>query len=168
MNTRLYQFEQLLPLHYPLVNKFYKNTGYGGRAGRDELVYILREASAIVAAVRLQPKPDGWLFLRAMCVAPELRGQGAGRQLLRGLNELLTSRPVYCYPFEHLIRFYAAAGFQRVNDERLPEGKPAPGPVTPHFMTEALQRYRQQGRKVCLMVHATGLPALAADREAEP
>ncbi len=159
MNASAYQIEQLPVLQYPLVNKFYKDTGYGGKAGRDELVYVVRGPAAIVAAVRLQPKGNGWLFLRAMCVAPALRGQGVGRLLLQGLGPLLASRPVYCYPFEHLISFYGDGGFRQPGDESLQAG-------VPHFMAEALQRYRQQGRKVCLMVHETGLKSLPLTAEA--
>ncbi|MYM62777.1 GNAT family N-acetyltransferase [Pseudomaricurvus sp. HS19] len=160
MSSNPYHVEQLPVVQYPLVNKFYKDTGYGGNAGREELVYVVRNPGGIVAAVRLQPKSDGWLFLRAMCVAPQLRGQGVGRLLLQGLGELLSSQAVYCYPFDHLVSFYTAGGFQLLDAEQQPAGLQS----LPHFMTEALQRYQQQGRKVCLMVHDTGLQSLTGNR----
>lgn len=136
----MYQFEQLSDLQIPLVNKFYKSARYSSKAGRGEVIFVLKGAQGIVAAVRLQPKAQGWYFLRAMCVAPELRGQGVGHQLLDGMAEFFQVNRVYCYPFDHLEGFYAYAGFRLCVPEESAE-----------FMSEAFYRYTQQGRKICLM-----------------
>lgn len=136
----MYQLEAISELQIPLVNKFYKQCRYSGKAGRGDVLYALKGPDGIVAAVRLEPKMDGWFFLRSMCVAPELRGQGVGTQLLQGIEDFLQAHPCYCYPFDHLQSFYELAGFEL----RSPEQAPA-------FMQEAFYRYIRQGRKIILM-----------------
>ena len=141
MATR-FKLEQLTDVQLPLVNKFYKQARYSSKAGRGETVFVLREASVIVAAVRFEPKRDGWLFLRAMCVLPAKRGQGVGRIFLELLERFLQEHPVYCFPFDHLCEFYGAAGFTQHSVELLPE-----------FVLTPFQRYTQQGRKICVMAN---------------
>lgn len=136
----MYQLESVPELQIPLVNKFYKQCRYSAKAVRGDVVYVLKGREGIVAAVRLEPKADGWYFLRAMCVAPEVRGQGVGSQLLLGLSDFLQHHPCYCYPFDHLQAFYQQAGFTW----RDPEQAPA-------FMRDAFERYTRQGRKIILM-----------------
>ncbi|NIB44434.1 GNAT family N-acetyltransferase [Pseudomaricurvus alkylphenolicus] len=133
--------ELLDELQLPLVNKFYKRCRYSAKAGRGEKVYVLRDQSGIVAAVRLEPKPQGYYFLRSMCVDPALRRQGLGAQLLKALTPLLEQTRCYCYPFDHLQAFYAEAGFEQVPSETMPD-----------FIRDGLLRYRAQGRKILLMV----------------
>ncbi len=141
-----YRAELLAEIQLPLVNKFYKSCRESARAGRGEQVYVVRAREGIVAAVRLQPAADGWHFLRSMCVAPQLRGQGVGRVLLQGLAEFLDTHPSYCFPFAHLHDFYAQAGFRATE----------PGDV-PDFMAAAWQRYVRKGRKIILMTYNAGL-----------
>lgn len=144
-DLRMYQIECVPQLQFPLVNKFYKACHYSGNAGRGDTVFALRSAQGIVAAVRLQPQSEGWYFLRSMCVAPNLRGQGLGTQLLQGLETFLQQHPCYCYPFDHLQSFYERAGFQRQDLLQAPE-----------HMQGAFQRYILQGRKIILMVRPLG------------
>ncbi len=139
-----YKVEAIENIQLPLVNRFYKDCRYSAKAGRGEFVYVVRERGVIVAAVRLQSKPD-WLFLRSMCVAPEFRGQGIGSLLLDGLGALLSQHHCFCYPFEHLHDFYAEGGFSLVSECQGAEQE------IPQFMTEPLERYRKQGRKLILM-----------------
>ncbi len=138
----MYRFEQLTEVQLPLVNKFYKRARYSSKAGRGELVFVLKSQSGIVAAVRLQPKADGWYFLRAMCVDPQLRRQGVGALLLVSMKAFLKIHRVYCFPFDHLESFYAQAGFH--SEDML---------AAPAFMSEAGLRYQQQGRKILLMAN---------------
>ncbi len=145
----MYRFEQLSEIQLPLVNKFYKQARYSSKAGRGEVVFVLKSDSGIVAAVRLQPKADGWYFLRAMCVHPDIRRQGVGALLLASMQEFLRVNSVYCFPFDHLVTFYAQAGF-RVED--LTEA--------PDSMRDACLRYQQQGRKICLMANAAMQPQI--------
>jgi len=144
---------KLESIQLPLVNKFYKRCGDSAKAGRGDIVYVVRRAGAIVAAVRLQERSSGSYFLRSMCVAPELRRQGVGGFLLAGMREFLDTIHCYCYPFSHLDGFYSAAGFQVVEPDGLPD-----------YICAPLMRYRQQGRKLLLMVRdpkASKTPQLA-------
>jgi len=150
--------EKLADISLPLLNRFYKECRYSAKAGRGERVYVLKRPS-IVAAVRVVAKPlspaqqqqildlglgtgqEGEIyFLRSMCVAPALRGQGLGRQLLQGLEAELAGQLVYCYPFQHLLNFYAEIGFSAQQEEQMPD-----------FVVQAYRRYRQQGRDIALM-----------------
>jgi len=136
--------ELIEDIQLPLVNRFYKQCRYNAKAGRGERVYVVRKTGVIVAAVRLQHKSD-WFFLRAMCVDPALRNAGVGHFLLQGLEPLLSEHPCFCYPFDHLQRFYETCGFTRIDEATLEksEGHDA--------ILEPLQRYRRQGRKLLLM-----------------
>lgn len=137
----MYRVECVPEIQFPLVNKFYKACRYSGKAVRGEAVFALKGLQGMVAAVRLEPKNEGWYCLRSMCVAPELRGQGLGTQLLYGLEDFLRQNPCYCYPFDHLQGFYEQSGF-RLQDPH----------TAPVHMLESFQRYTRQGRKIILMV----------------
>jgi len=144
------QVVELTDIQLPLVNRFYKDSGDSAKAGRGDRVFVVRRypvlngaVSKIVAAVRLQEKSDGWWFLRSMCVAPELRGQGIGRVLLEGLTDFLSEYSCFCYPFDHLEDFYCLAGFELVDVADISQ--------QPDFMAEPFERYRRQGRKIILM-----------------
>lgn len=133
--------EQLDSQLFPLVNKFYKHCRYSAKAGRDDIVFVVKNASGISTAVRLQLRQPGVYFLRSMCVAPEYRRQGLGSILLQGMESFLNPITCYCYPFDHLQSFYGRAGFSVV----------APEHAEP-YMLEAYQRYIAQGRKLLLMI----------------
>lgn len=137
----MFRVECVPEMQFPLVNKFYKACRYSGKAVRGETVFTLKGPQGMVAAVRLEPKSDGWYFLRSMCVAPELRGQGLGSQLLRGLEDFLQQHPCYCYPFDHLQGFYEQAGFT-LQDPHSASAE----------IQETFQRYTAQGRKIILMM----------------
>ncbi len=140
------EFVQMNELTLPLVNRFYKNCRYPAKAGRGERVYCLRKSGKILAAVKLMPKSFGqedWLFLRAMCVLPELQGQGLGKLFLEELK-CCFDLPIYCFPFEHLETFYEHADFSR----------PDSASSIPPAMVEGLQRLLTQGRKVLLMTRS--------------
>lgn len=149
-NSVKFQVVELTEIQLPLVNRFYKDSGDSAKAGRGDRVFVVRHyqtpnstVSKIVAAVRLQEKSGGWWFLRSMCVAPELRAQGVGSVLLEGLQDFFSKHSCFCYPFDHLERFYALAGFELTAAEAISQ--------EPEFMTEPFQRYRRQGRTIILM-----------------
>ena len=145
--------ERLDQLHLPLVNKFYKACRYSAKAGRTDVVFVVRlQAESahqpIIAALRLQLQQSNIAlvgaspsyFLRSMCVAPEYRRQGVGLFLLQELRPFLQDHSCYCYPFAHLQSFYSSIGFAL----RDPSTAPA-------HMVEAFMRYRRQGRDIVLM-----------------
>ncbi len=136
--------EQVEALSLPLVNRFYKQCRYSAKAGRGETVFALRRKGVIVAALRLVDKPEGFRFLRSMCVEPGLRGQGLGLRLLQGVMPTLDRGPCYCFPFAHLESFYARVGIAKRDPEELPT-----------FIRDAYQRYRQQGRNILVMVRSS-------------
>ncbi|MBB6523312.1 GNAT family N-acetyltransferase [Pseudoteredinibacter isoporae] len=144
-NDDTIEFVHMDELSLPLVNRFYKSCRYPAKAGRGERVYCLRQNGKILAAVKLMPKSfdqQEWLFLRAMCVLPELQGQGLGKRFLEDLQNCF-DLPVYCYPFEHLEAFYGHVGFVCPGEtEKLPSA-----------VGEAWRRLLGQGRKVLLMIH---------------
>ncbi len=142
-----YQLQQLPELQIPLLNKFYKQCRYAAKAGRGELLFVLKDSEAgqqIVAGVRLLANDHGWYFLRSMCVSPAVRGQGLGSQLLEQMADFLQTHRVYCFPFSPLQSFYTQAGFFLLPPEQAPA-----------FMREPFQRYTLQGRDICLMVNSS-------------
>jgi len=152
-----FQVVESTDIQRPLVNRFYKDSGDSAKVGRGDRVFVVRRCqtsnpavSTIVAAVRLQENSGGWWFLRSMCVAPELRGQGVGQRLLEGLGGFLSKHSCFCYPFDHLQRFYALAGFELIEAAAIAQ--------QPDFMTEPFARYRRQGRKIILMQRSANNP----------
>jgi len=137
--------EQVELIRLPLVNRFYKASRYSAKAGRGEKVYVLKQGPRIVAALRLVPKPNGYYFLRSMCVDPALRGQGLGTRLLQGIAQELAEFPCYCYPFEHLELFYGQIGFRRVDEGSVPD-----------FIQDGFTRLLSSGRGVMLMMREPG------------
>lgn len=132
-------------LSLPLVNRFYKSCRYSAKAGRGERVFVLRSDGQITAALRLSPKPDGFYFLRSMCVAPARRGQGFGSRLLQEILPELDRLDCYCFPFSHLQGFYAQVGFQLAAEASVAD-----------FIRDPFRRYRQQGRNIIIMCRRAG------------
>lgn len=131
---------ELMPtVKLPLVNRFYQSCRYSAKAVRHEQVYVVRRATDIVAAVRLTPEANR-LFLRSMCVEPDLRGQGVGGFLLEALVPVLDTCFSYCFPFRHLPGFYQQAGFV-LSDEASVDAS----------IRDVWQRYRRQGRDIVIM-----------------
>ena len=99
------------PIAYPLIKRFYSETRYGGSPGKNERVWAWYREQTLLGCVRLQPY-DGALFLRAMVVHPSYRGQGVGRDFLSEVVAQYRDQPIFCFPFAHLEKFYAEAGFE--------------------------------------------------------
>lgn len=107
--------ETLEANQFPLAAKFYKETRYGGKPGREEIVFVTRNPNgAIIACVRLLPRDEGY-FLRALVVAPEERGKGTGQSFLECLCRELGESPIWCFPYRWLEPFYARSGFKLVD-----------------------------------------------------
>ena len=135
-----------------LVNRFYRANGHKGKCGRDDRVFVLKSegtgtSSVIHAAIRYtaKPKPESsdqhyWL-LRGLWVEGNSLRQGLGGQLLeeslKGFRE-----PVWCYPYEHLIRFYQNHGFLSVDPGQAPEN-----------IASSWQAYQRRGEDFGLMVY---------------
>lgn len=134
-----FQFSKPSPQTFPLVKQFYKRAKYHPSVNREDEIYVLRDASGIVGAVRLV-KQFNHLILRSMVIDPAIREQGIGSHFLTKIVGQLNGRECWCYPFEWLEAFYAKAGFSPI----CPEASPAE-------IKEAYGRYRNQGRKILIM-----------------
>lgn len=138
----LLQFSQADHYTLPLVKRFYRANGMRAQAAKDDIVYIARLESRIVAALRLQPVTAGFL-LRSMCVDSQLRQQGIGSALLRYIQPQLSQLECYCFPFDHLEAFYTAANFVLVDTSKAPQS-----------IVDRFQRYINSGKHICLMKHS--------------
>ncbi len=152
LDTHRVAVEQVEPLSLPLVNRFYKHCRYSAKAGRGETVFVVKVDGSIAGAVRLTPKADNYFFLRSMCIDPAWRRQGLGKQLLSGIMPFLDKVNCYCYPFSHLLAFYAEAGFKHTALESVPG-----------WIMQPYQRYCQQGRDIQIMLRLKAVPTMAQD-----
>lgn len=140
-----YQLEKLLPVQFPLANRFYKQCGYRINCGRLEYVYALREmhSSELHAAVRFLPQYDYWV-MRNVCVVTHRRRGGLARLLVEQTLRLSlqpADRPgCYCFSLGPLQGFYQSLGFQPM----LPEQTPIP-------IAESYRRYSQHQPDLVLM-----------------
>lgn len=148
------------PASYPLVDRFYRQSGYKVKATTNELILSIRQSAApsasspvsrgsdedeflargvLVGAVRLLPQPSGHFWLRNLLVASDHRGRGLAKALLAGVLSSLGDRGCYCFALPHLEAFYQEAGFQ---------GNPAHCPMD---IRAKYQQYRSRGRDWLLM-----------------
>ena len=114
------EFRELPTLLLPLVNRFYKANGHKGKAKGNERVFVLEQNSNIVAALRACPEENGY-WLRSVWVALPLRGQKLGSQLLKQAVLELSPAPSWCYPYDHLKKFYLQSGFKEIALETTPD-----------------------------------------------
>lgn len=141
-NSNKFLFENITSKLFPLIKNFYKSANYFNQVGRKDEVYALREISQqnrIIAAVRLVKTAD-FLILRSMVVLPEMQTQGIGKYFLEQLKPFLSNRACWCFPFEWLEGFYAAAGFIKYSPEDAPT-----------LIRNKYRQYSEQGRKILIM-----------------
>lgn len=134
--------EELTPIAFPLVNRFFKDNGHKGKASGDERVWVVRCSKGnIVAGLRASPKSEGYL-LRSVWVGRNAQRKGIGSFFLREVLNDLGSIHCWCYPYAHLELFYQKSGFF----------SPEPDSVPPDILAPYL-RYQQQGHDFLLMCH---------------
>jgi len=129
--------------HYslPLVKQFYKKNGMRAQAPRGETIFVATKGTQLIAALRLSPAGNDYL-LRSMCVNAELRQRGIGSYLLQQIQGELNAIECYCFPYSHLVSFYAASGFALVDID-----------TAPAAIRDKFQRYLNNGKDICLMKH---------------
>jgi GNAT superfamily N-acetyltransferase len=125
----------------------YEAWGYGGGVQPDDVVYLAESGGELVGIVR-RTREHGVAMLRGMQVAPEWRGRGIGRLLLRALVAELGADECFCVPYTHLTGFYGAAGFEEIQEEN-----------TPPFLRDRLAGYRARGLDVLVMRRPGGVAA---------
>lgn len=143
-------YEQLAPVAYPLVNRFYKQAREKGKTQGSDEVYVARVESEIIAAVRICPVHVGnqkietsskKLLLRSLAVLPDYRRTGVGSQFMDYVVTQLGARECWCYPFSWLQGFYELSGFEFVAPDNAPESIRVP-----------FENYSRQGRDILIMV----------------
>ncbi len=143
-------YERLLPIAYPLANRFYKQTGEKGKTQSTDEVYVARFDTSIIAVVRLCPlvkgpafvdTPSKRLLLRSLAVSPEYRRVGVGSQFMEYVVQHIGVRECWCYPFIWLESFYEQVGFEVVDPDDSPE-----------IIRSPFENYRRQGRDILIMV----------------
>ena len=124
--------------NFRAVNKFYRSQKHKGSASGDECVFVIYQDKDIIAAVRLAPHDD-YYWLRSLYVATQLRGQQLGSLLLKTVHDSI-SDPIYCFPFDHLLAFYEASGYQQLTEEDMPEA-----------LQDLYKRYSRKGTAIINM-----------------
>lgn len=121
------------------VAALYAAAGYGAPVDAADTVIVARLIGRVVGAVRLCPE-NGVTVLRGMQVAPAFQRQGLGARLLAACAPHMAGREVFCLPYAHLAGFYAAAGFEAVDEQALPA-----------FLAARLAGYRAGGQDIIAM-----------------
>lgn len=132
------------------IAAFYARAGYGGGVDAADVIFIARVGGQLVGAVRLCAEA-GVTVLRGMQIDPAHRRRGLGRRLLAACRPWLDRGPAYCLPYDHLVPFYALAGFEVAPPDQLPV-----------FLAARLARYVDGGQRVLPMRRVTRAPAVLA------
>lgn len=132
------------PEEHARVLRTYEAWGYGGGVQPDDRVYLAEAGGELVGIVR-RTREHGVAMLRGMQVAPEWRGRGVGRRLLRALVAELGAEECFCVPYTHLVAFYGAAGFEKIPEENAPP-----------FLRYRIAGYRTRGLDVLIMRRPPG------------
>lgn len=103
---------------YPLVNKFYKKFYKKGMAGKNELVYVVQKKE-IICAAKIKPLDDSYLLSGVVCNTAHQR-QGYASCLIKNIV-LSHDKPLYCFPYPHLEKFYTQLGFIAIDTSKAPE-----------------------------------------------
>lgn len=135
MGQPMYQCERLDPIKLPLINKFYRQYGARGKAKSNEQLWVVKSGAQIVAGARIGDI-SGCDFLTGVLVAPEYQGKGIATKLIQALLHG-RDKPLYSFPYCHLMAMYQKLGFKALPIERLPK------PLLMRF-----ERYQKQGRNI--------------------
>ena len=137
-NSPSYTFSKWQGENFRAVNKFYRSQKHKGSASGDEQVFIIKDDQDIVGAVRLVPY-DGYFWLRSLYIEESLQKQGLGSRLLTFVHEHI-QLPIYCFPYLHLDGFYSLAGYQLLDEDKLPNS-----------LAQLHARYNRKGQGVLVM-----------------
>lgn len=96
----------------PLANKFYRTYKFRGKARRHDPCMVIRgEQNQIIACGCLRQLAECQL-LAGVAVAPDYRGQGVARLLLKSMAEKFGDQ-TFTFPYRHLVPFYRVFGICR-------------------------------------------------------
>lgn len=133
--------QQLDPVMYPLVNKFYQTFKVRGRAKSHDKVWVIKAEHQIVAAAKLTPK-NGQYILSGVFTAPSFRGLKLASQLINTITNH-HRQPLFTFAYIHLVPWYQKCGFIE---------KSVPPTLAPLFTA-----YQNQGRKIACMAANMGV-----------
>lgn len=133
--TNINNIQLLSNIALPLVNKFYKANKARGKAKGNDRVYVIRDKSEIVGAARVVDI-SGHDFLTTVQVGELYQRQGIATQLISHICKM-QSKPLFTFPYQHLMALYLRLGFEEVEAEQLPK------PLLQRF-----GRYQTQGRDI--------------------
>lgn len=102
------------------VVRLYAAAGYRGGVDPLDVVLVAKTIGAVIGAVRLC-REEGVIVLRGMQVQPACQRQRVGARLLAACGPVLAQGMAFCLPYRHLAGFYAAAGFEVVGADGLPD-----------------------------------------------
>ena len=140
MQTQALTVERVPTLWFLLVKKFYQQHYPSGKPNKADPIWVLKENTKIISAVRLK-QFSNYQLLTAMVTEPQHRGKGLGGYLLNSIEKALTDKACYCFAFSHLTPFYQKHGFQPIKAEQLPEQ-----------LTQRFNAYTAQGRQLSPMI----------------
>jgi len=122
------------------IYALYEECGYHGGIQPNDFILVAQEFGRLVGAVRLCVE-QGLTLLRGFFILSSHQGKGIGSQMLQELISHVGNRTCYCIPFDHLTKFYGAAGFVPLS--------PTDAPI---FLAQRFASYSTDGHKVILMV----------------
>lgn len=134
-DTTLPTLQQLPRELLPLANRFYRSHHRGMKANGQQQIWALR-APDICASLCLQPVETGH-WLTALLVAPAMRAQGLGTQLLDQVRAEVDG-PIWLFCAPPLTSFYQRSGYQ-------------PAGHLPESLNSRLQRYQRSKSLVALV-----------------
>lgn len=123
----------------PLLKRFFKSNGFRAQAAKSDMIFYAQHKNIIVCALRLCQYGDSWL-LRSMCVKSDYQRQGVGRHFLHNISAHLQSTACYCFPYEHLEKFYSEAGFSQIEAS-----------LSDNRISTLFKNYRSRGKNILLM-----------------
>jgi GNAT superfamily N-acetyltransferase len=140
-SVQLYSVHWLSNVEVPLVNKFYREYGFRGKASRHELCAVVRDEHCTIIACAYVRDFHEFKLLAGVAVAPAYQGHGVARLLLEHFAGKFDHH-CYTFPYQQLLPFYVSLGFKEVDPERQSSA-----------VRTLYYRYRDQGRDISIMVY---------------
>ncbi len=127
--------ERLPLLQQPLLNKFYRSHGSRMRISQPAEAWVVRNPT-IIAGLCLTPIAEGY-WLTSLFVTPEQRQRGIAHQLIKHIQNIYPTSPIWLFCNPDLIGFYQQANFT------ITQQLPAP-------LKSRLIRYQQYKKLIAL------------------
>ncbi len=130
------------PLILPQVKRFFRDHGFRPQAPKNDEIYIALLNKQLIGALRISPIDQYWL-LRSMCIHENYRRQGIGQFMLEQIKPTLNNKQCFCFPYEHLEKFYQTVGFHTIDTSQAPD-----------VIVEKFNTYIKNGKKIKLQQYS--------------